>query len=129
MGLQEKRLMQEIKDTSIPKFKAAVAQLCGAQLEVEVDWDSFSDANEALRTFDYDALDRLRMALQDICRDDLGKTELGKSFKKYQIKHLPTADGKKLSYADGVLTLQAAFAVDEGSFDNSEMREAIEKGL
>jgi hypothetical protein len=42
MGLAEKRLAQEIKDSKLPEFESKIKDLAGYPIKVDIDWDTFT---------------------------------------------------------------------------------------
>src|SRR5262245_20032428 len=71
MGLNERRKIKELKETTFPGREKEIEEICGKSVPYEVDWDSLADSAEALNFLDNLACHRLNMALRMICVDDV----------------------------------------------------------
>lgn len=131
MGLEEKRLVKELQDENVPAFEAALKNLSGASIKLEIDWPSLAEDEKALRAFDFDGLQRVQTAIEAICRDEIGKKALKTGLKKYKVKNITDPQKKKLSFEGGVLKIEAAFGADwsEGVFTEAEIQELMEDKL
>jgi hypothetical protein len=68
MGLVERRMVQELKDVTLPAREQEIAEICGKAIPYEVDWASVENDAEALRFVDNVSCHRLNMALRVIAR-------------------------------------------------------------
>ena len=59
MGLQEKRLAKEIQTEKLPAFEAKIKEIAGYEINVDVDWDTFT-------AYDSYPLSRLEIVFDDI---------------------------------------------------------------
>src|SRR5881394_2571868 len=73
MGLNERRKIKELQDTTLPGRVKEIEEICGKAIPYEVDWESLADDAEALNFLDNISCHRLNMALRAICIDDMGK--------------------------------------------------------
>ena len=76
MGLNERRKIKELQDTTLPGRVKEIEEICGKPIPYEVDWESLADDAEGLNFFDNISCHRLNMALRVICQDDMGKEAL-----------------------------------------------------
>lgn len=82
MGVNERRKIKELQDTTFPERTAELAEICGGgSITYEVDWESFADDMEALNFFDNLSCNYISMALRVICIDDLGKEAVREGLK------------------------------------------------
>src|SRR5438067_9307792 len=121
MGLNERRKIKELQDTTLPERTAELAEICGGgSIAYEVDWDSFADDLEALNFLDNISCHRTNMALRVICSDDLGKEAVRESLKLIKLKNVKTKPEMQISFIDGDLEMNCAYALrtDEMYSDN-----------
>jgi hypothetical protein len=52
MGLTERRMMQELKEKTLPEREKEIEEICGKVIPYDVDWESMADNSEALRFVD-----------------------------------------------------------------------------
>lgn len=109
MGLNERRKMKALQDTTIPERTKEIAEICGVAIPYEVDWISFAEDMQALNFVDNVACHRLNMALRTLCIDDLGKEAVREGIKLVKIHNVPNAQDAKIEYAAGVLSMQGAY--------------------
>src|SRR5438128_743482 len=71
--LETKRMVDNISG-DIPKHKAKFKELCGSDVNVDVDWASFGHDKAALDAFwsNY-GVERLVASFADVCKDKTGK--------------------------------------------------------
>src|SRR3954449_13219792 len=126
MGLNERRKIKELQDTTLPGRVKEIEEICGAPIPYEVDWDSFSDDLEGLNFLDNLSCHRLNMALRTICIDDLGKEAVRDGVKQIKLKNVESKDAMKLAFERGVLEMHCAYALrTDGMFSDGEIREAL----
>ena len=130
MGLNERRKIKELQDTTFPERVKEIAEICGAPIPYEVDWDSMADDGEALRFIDNLSCHRLNMALRVICQDDMGKEAVRDTLKKIKLKNVGDPASMKMEFAGGVLEMHCAYARGtEGMFSDGAIRQLLEKNL
>jgi len=52
MGLAERRKIKELQEVTLPDRVREIAEICGAPIPYEVDWDSLADDAEGLNFMD-----------------------------------------------------------------------------
>jgi len=126
MGLNERRKIKELQDTTFPERVKEIEEICGAPIPYEVDWDSLKDDLEALNFIDNLSCHRLNMALRVICQDELGKEAVRDGLKQIKLKNVKTKDEMSLGFAGGVLEMRCAYALrTDGMFSDSEIRNLL----
>src|SRR5215472_8060203 len=123
MGLNERRKIKELQDTTFPGRVKEIEEICGAPIPYEVDWDSLSDDLEGLNFIDNISCHRLNMALRIICQDDMGKEAVREGLKKIKLKNVKDKNAMKLSFQGGVLEMHCAYALrTDGMYSDNEIR-------
>lgn len=126
MGLEEKRKIKELEDTTLPERVKEIEEICGKAIPYEIDWASFDGDLEGLNFMDNLSCHRLNMALRTICTDDLGKEAVRDSLQVVKLKNVRDKADMKMSFEGGVLEMHCAYAQrTEGMFSDGEIREAI----
>jgi hypothetical protein len=130
MGLNERRKIKELSETTFPERVKEIEEICGAPIPYEVDWDSFADDAEALNFLDNLACHRINMALRTICTDDMGKEAVRDALKKVALRNVKDKAERRMSFEDGTLSLQTAWALrTDAYFSDSEIRQELMKKL
>jgi hypothetical protein len=88
MGLNERRKIKELQDTTFPGRVKEVEEICGKAIPYEVDWDSLADDAEGLNFIDNLSCHRLNMALRTICQDAMGKQAVADGLKLVKLKNV-----------------------------------------
>jgi len=112
MGLQEKRLVKQLKEETLPEVQKQIVELCGADILWEIDWDSFSESREALGYVNTYGFQTVLTAFRNICIDDLGKEAVRDGIKKIVFKKINDIAEMKSTFIDGILEIHAIW---EGS--------------
>ena len=130
MGLNERRKIKDLQDTTFPDRVKEIEEICGKPIPYDVDWNSLADDLEALNFIDNISCHRLNMALRIICQDDMGKEAVRDGLKLIKLKNVKTQGEKSLQFANGILEMHCAYALlSDGMFSDLEIRQALEKGL
>ena len=130
MGLNERRKIKDLQDTTFPARVEEIEEICGVAIPYEVDWESLGDDMEGLNFIDNLSCHRLNMALRPICQDDMGKQAVREGLKKIVLKNVKTKDAMKISFQGGVLEMHCAYALrTDGMYSDNQIRELLEKGL
>ena len=130
MGLNERRKIKELQETTLPGRVKEIEEICGAPIPYEVDWDSFTDDLEGLNFMDNISCHRLNMALRVICQDDMGKEAVRETVKLIKLKNVKTKQDMSMSFGDGVLEMHCAYALrTDGMFSDNEIRNLLMKHL
>ena len=126
MGLNERRKIEELKNTTFPGRVKEIEEICGKAIPYDVDWNSLADDMEALNFIDNISCHRLNMALRVICQDDLGKQAVRDGLKQIKLKNVKDKSAMKLSFDQGVLEMHCAYAQrTDGMFSDNQIRELL----
>ena len=130
MGLNERRKIKELQETTFPERVKEIAEICGAPIPYEVDWESLSDDAEGLNFIDNLSCHRLNMALRIICLDEMGKEAVREGLKLVKLKNVKNKADMKMSFESGVLEMHCAYALrTDGMYSDNEIREFLVKKL
>ena len=123
MGLEERRKIKELQETTFPERVKEIEEICGKAIPYEVDWDSLADDKEGLNFIDNISCHRLNMALRVICQDDMGKEAVRDGLKLIKLKNVKELGERKMSFDGGVLEIHCPYALrTEGMFSDNEIR-------
>src|SRR5215813_5357830 len=113
MGLNERRKIKELQETTLPERVKEIEEICGQAIPYEVDWDSLAEDIEALNFIDNISCHRLNMALRVI-----------------RMKNVPTKADMHMTFDGGVLEMACAYALrTDGMYSDNEIRETLLKKL
>jgi hypothetical protein len=130
MGLNERRIMKELQDSTFPGRVREIEEICGQPIPYEVDWDSLADDAGALNFIDNISCHRLNMALRVICQDDLGKQAVREGLKLVKLKNVKSESDRKIGFNAGVLEMHVPYALGaSGMFEDVEIRRLLEQNL
>ena len=126
MGLNERRKIKELQETTFPGRVQEIQEICGNAIPYEVDWESFADDGEALNFLDNISCHRLNMALRTICIDDLGKEAVRDGLRLIKLKNVKDKAAMQISFNDGILEMHCAYALrTDGMYSDGEIREIL----
>ena len=126
MGLNERRKIKELQDTTFPQRVKEIEEICGKAIPYDVDWSSFDGDLPGLNFLDNLSCHRLNMALRVICVDDMGKEAVRETVKKVRLRNVRTPGEKSLAFADGTLDMACAYAAGlDGAFSDDEIRSLL----
>lgn len=127
MGLNERRKIKELQDSTFPERMKEIEEICGKAIPYEVDWDSLADDAEGLNFIDNVSCHRVNMALRVICTDDMGKEAVRDGLKLIKLKN---AKEKSMTFEAGTLSMTCDYAQGlSGAFSDGEIRELLTKKL
>jgi hypothetical protein len=106
-GLEEKRLIEQAKTTHIPSYEKKMAETCGFNVKVDVDWNTFETDKKALEGL-ASGLHTGWVALKEICKDDIGKDAAKAKIKSFRLVNAKTKAEMSLRFDDGVITAALA---------------------
>jgi hypothetical protein len=130
MGLNERRKMKELQETTFPKRVKEIEEICGIPIPYEVDWDSLADDAQGLNFIDNLSCHRLNMALRVICADEMGKAAVRDGLKLVRLKNVKDKASMKIAFDGGVLEMHCAYALGaEGMFNDNAIRKVLENNL
>jgi hypothetical protein len=126
MGLNERRKIKELQETTLPARVAEIKEICGTPIPYEVDWDTLADDAEGLNFLDNLSCHRLNMALRVICQDAMGKEAVASSLRTIKLANVKDKAAMKISFDKGVLEMRCAYALrTEGMFSDAQIRETL----
>lgn len=128
--LELKRMTDQIK-AEIGKHKARFKELCGGDVELDIDWASFGRDKTALETFSGNyGLERLVAGFEGVCHDKAGKDAVRAKVKKIRAVNIKDASKVKAGISGGVFTAELAWSTGGApGMNESELGAAITKGL
>jgi len=130
VGLNERRLIKELQDATLPARSAEIAEICGLAIPYEVDWASPEQDAQALNFVDNTACHRLNMALRTICIDEMGREAEREGLKQVRLKNVAEPALRHIAFANGVLELRNAFAHGaQGMHSDGVIRDVLMAGL
>jgi hypothetical protein len=126
MGLNERRKIKELQETTLPERVKEIEEICGKAIPYEVDWDSLADDAEGLNFLDNLSCHRLNMALRTICMDDMGKEAVRAGLTLVKLGNVKDKAQMKISFDGGVLEMHCAYALrTDGMYSDNEIREVL----
>ena len=130
MGLQERQMIRDLTEKTLPEREKEITEICGGTARYEVDWDSMSNDAEALRFMDNLSCHRLNMALRTIALDPMGKDALRDGLKTVKLRNVKTKEEMKMEFNNGVLEMHCAYALrTDGMFNDGEIYKKLMGGL
>jgi hypothetical protein len=130
MGLEERRMIKELQEVTLPGRVKEIEEICGAPIPYDVDWTTLADDKAGLNFLDNISCHRLNMALRVICADDMGKEAVREGLKKVHLVNVKTHGERKISFDGGVLEMHVSYAEGANAlFSDNEIREVLMKGL
>ena len=130
MGLQERRKIQELQQTTLPERSREIAEICGQAIPYEVDWTSLENDAAGLNFLDNVSCHRLNMALRTICIDDMGREAVRQTLRQVRLRNVATPAQRHIAFQDGVLEMHCAYAQGTaGMHSDSEIRQVLMAGL
>jgi len=130
MGLEERRKIKELQDTTLPERTQELKEITGSDITYDIDWDTFANDSEALRFLDNLSCHRTNMALRVICADDLGKEAIKDGLKVIKLKNVNSKDEMSIKFGGGALEMALNYAQGtNGYYSDNEIREVLMKGL
>jgi hypothetical protein len=110
MGLIEKRLIKEAKETWLLEEQKDMRAIANSEVTIDVDWASFETDQPALRNCQHLGVRRVSNAFRVICGDDLGKETVRDTIKSVVVINVIDAKEGSVGIENGVVTLRGAFA-------------------
>lgn len=133
MGLQEKRAIEEVKNTQFPEFTNMLSEITGANIDVEVDWDSLhAHSVHNISTYlDKRGFQYVLDAMKNVCADDLGKQAVQDGLKKIVIiAKAPDVSSSEayVKFEDKILTYYNGID-GNGVYKDDKIQEVLEAAL
>jgi hypothetical protein len=105
MDLAGRRIEQEFNERRLPELVEKIKGYCpDADIAVSVDWESFEDDHAALENL-WLVFEQPSFALEQVCKDDLGRQAVAESVHRIVIRNVPAADKVGATFAGGTLTV------------------------
>ncbi|VXB20221.1 conserved hypothetical protein [Flavobacterium sp. 9AF] len=106
MGLAEKRLAEQIKTDSLPRFESDLQEITGYSVKVDIDWNTFTafDSYPLSRLENYVFSD-VKDAIKKICQDEMGKEALKEKLTAIHITNTDKDEEFKMELKDSTLFL------------------------
>ena len=118
MGLQERRKIKELQDTTLPSRSKEIEEICGRAIPYEVDWQSLAEDMEGLNFLDNLSCHRLNMALRMICTDDMSREAVRDGLQLIKLKNVADRNNMKMTFENGVLEMHCAYALRSDGLHN-----------
>lgn len=127
--LEYKRMTDNIKE-NFPKYKARFKELCGSDVELEVDWNSLGREKATLETFwsNY-GMERLVVSFESVCKDKSGKEAVQKKVKKIRAVNVKDAKNAKITISGGTMTGELGWSTGSPGMNENDIAGAITKQL
>lgn len=131
MGLIEKRLIKEAKESWVIEEQKDMRAISGSEVVIDIDWASFETDEPALRSLQHLGVRRLSNAFRVICVDDLGKEAIRDGIKRVVVINAKDAKEGSVTLENGTVTLTGAFArgTEGGCMPDLAIARALEKML
>jgi hypothetical protein len=130
MGLNERRKIKELQETTLPGRVKDIEEICGKPIPYEVEWETMADDYQALNFMDNLSCHRLNMALRMICQDEMGKAAVRDGLKLVKLGNVKDTPSMKMNFENGVLEMRCAYAMGaEGMFSDGAIRQLLEAKL
>ena len=130
MGLNERRKIKELQETTFPNRVKEIEEICGIPIPYEVDWDSLADDAQGLNFIDNLSCHRLNMALRVICADEMGKAAVRDGLKLVRLKNVKDKASMEIAFDSGVLEMHCAYGLGAGGmFNDNAIRKVLENNL
>ena len=130
MGLNERRKIKELQDTTFPERVREIEEICGKPIPYDVDWESLADDADGLNFIDNVSCHRVNMALRTICIDDMGKEAVRDGLKSIKLRNVKDKANMALTFDAGTLEMHCAYAEGlSGAYSDGDIRELLTKKL
>ena len=127
--LETKRLQDSIT-ANFPKAKAQFKDLCGSDVELEIDWKSFGHNKNALETmFSNLGFQRVIESFQAPCSDKTGKDAVRAKVKKIRAVNIADKNKDNGTISGGVFTVENDWGSGSPTLYGSDLAAMITKGL
>src|SRR5262249_36964873 len=118
MGLQERRKIKELQETTLPMRSKEIEEICGRAIPYEDDWQSLAEDMEGLNFLDNLSCHRLNMALRVICTDDIAREAVRDGMQVIKLKTVADRNNMKMTFENGVLEMHCAYALRSDGLHN-----------
>ena len=130
MSLEVKRKVKEYQDTIVPNRRKELAELAGADIAYEVDWDSFGDDTTAINFFDNLAFHRINMAFRHLGGDQLVKDAVRDGLTTIRLRNVKDKSDMAITFRDGVLEMHCAYGLRlDCIYNENDIHKVLVAGL
>jgi hypothetical protein len=131
MGLIEKRLIKEAKDTWVLEEQKDMRAIAGSEVVIDIDWASFETDELGLRNLQHLGVRRIANAFRVICVDELGKEAIREGVKRIVVVNVKDAKEGSVKREGDTVTLTGAFArgTEGGCMPDLSIARALERML
>jgi len=135
MGLKERRAVQDYEKNDYPPLRDAIFKAMGFEVPMEVFWDKLALEDQSMHYkegFTKVFFEPLRLSMESICRDDMGRDALKRSLKKIVITNLHDYGGEtSFTFEKGTLTLDRhpTYEMDSIASRTEYLTDLLEKAL
>jgi hypothetical protein len=104
MGLLEKRQIVQVKNIDLPLFKEQLNKTIGSDVEVTIEWDSYSlyDEFPLKRLVNFVFIDIIDF-VKSICNDEMLKQRLQAKLKRIQLRNCLHEKEMEIAFRDETL--------------------------
>ncbi|MDC0743663.1 hypothetical protein [Polyangium mundeleinium] len=129
MGLIEKRLIKEAKESWLPGEQKDIQDVAGAPIVVDVDWPTFETDEAALKNVQHLGVRKLANAFRVICVDELGKEAVRDGVKRIVVTNQKEG-APSVVLDNSVVTLACVFAKgSDGCLTDLEIAKILTRAL
>ncbi len=128
MALEDKRFLHLLNTEILPKIAEQITESVGAEVEIDIDWESFS-SKESMQEIEHQVFGRVLEALKAIAVDDIGKDALKESLKSISVIHLASKEDRACTFDKGCLTLQTDWTDFWSIFSAADIQKIMEEEL
>lgn len=130
MGLIEKRLIKEAKETWVLEEQKDMRAIANSDVVIDIDWATFESDEPALRNLQHLGVRKLSNAFRVVCVDDLGKEAVRDSIKRVVVTNDKDVKEASVNLDAGTVTLRCAFAKgSDGCMGDLAIARALERML
>jgi hypothetical protein len=130
MGLIEKRLIKEAKDSWLPAEQKEIGEIAGGTVTLDINWASFESDEVALKNLHHLGVRKITNALRAVCTDDLGKEAVREQIKRIVVNNLTTPADATVTLENGAVTLSCTFRKgSDGCLTDLQISRALERAL
>lgn len=130
MGLNERRLANDLQTNDLPAFSTSLKRTTGNELEVSIAWDTFTKYDEYPLTRLRNFLEEIKSAIESICVDDIGKKAIADDLNTIEIVNTDKYESVAMEFGDKKLHFTVQMAGDTySSYSAGDIQSFMEKRL
>ncbi len=129
MGLAERKVVVEVKETDFKAFEAKVKALCGYDVGIRFDWATLENNEECTsicsnKRYNGYMFDRIIEVFTSVCADSIGKGAVEEKLKSISL--IPVAG--QAEFSNGILTVRNDLT-GNGAYSADKIKTILEEGL